>query len=320
MAAYLFVHFKEKRTPDGEQVYFGISRDGFRWEAVNRGEPVLWSYLGDRGVRDFTIARTGGGQFVILATDLSLAYGMPYYYENRWENIARLGSKCLVMWKSEDLIRWSEQEMVKLGNEDFGCLWAPDILYDRGEGDYIVHWSSSHSRNDFGAKGISYSRTRDFKTFSEPRLLYAGEVTNSGEVEVIDSAIYEENGAYYMFLKWAKNPARVVLLRSSSPTGEYNRVEEFDRSMECLEEGLYEAPTAFRTADGRWCLMLDFYGCGEEGQGYVPFLADSLESGKFVRADKEFSFPYGFKHGTVLQITDGEYERLRDFRKPPSWR
>ena len=24
--AYLFVHFREKTTPDGEQVYFGISR------------------------------------------------------------------------------------------------------------------------------------------------------------------------------------------------------------------------------------------------------------------------------------------------------
>ena len=35
--AYLFVHFREKTTPDGEQVYFGISRDGFHWEAVNDG-------------------------------------------------------------------------------------------------------------------------------------------------------------------------------------------------------------------------------------------------------------------------------------------
>ena len=25
---YLFTHFKEKITPDGEQVYFGISRNG----------------------------------------------------------------------------------------------------------------------------------------------------------------------------------------------------------------------------------------------------------------------------------------------------
>ena len=41
--AYLFVHFREKTTPDGEQVYFDISRDGFHWEAVNDGVPgVLW--------------------------------------------------------------------------------------------------------------------------------------------------------------------------------------------------------------------------------------------------------------------------------------
>ena len=37
MQAYLFVHFREKTTPDGEQVYFGLSKDGFHWEAVNEG-------------------------------------------------------------------------------------------------------------------------------------------------------------------------------------------------------------------------------------------------------------------------------------------
>lgn len=66
--------------------------------------------------------------------------------------------------------------------------------------------------------------------------------------------------------------------------------------------------------------MLDYYGCSEEGQGYVPFLADSLESGIFIRSDTAFSFPYGFKHGTILQITDEEYERLKVFRKLPSER
>ena len=52
MQAYLFVHFREKKTPDGEQVYFGLSRDGFHWESVNDGKPVLWSFYGDKGVRD----------------------------------------------------------------------------------------------------------------------------------------------------------------------------------------------------------------------------------------------------------------------------
>ena len=44
MQAYLFVHFREKTTPDGEQVYFGVSKDGFNCEELNCGAPVLWAY------------------------------------------------------------------------------------------------------------------------------------------------------------------------------------------------------------------------------------------------------------------------------------
>ena len=44
---YLFVHFRETTTPDGEQVYFALSKDGFHWEALNNGRPVLWAYYGD---------------------------------------------------------------------------------------------------------------------------------------------------------------------------------------------------------------------------------------------------------------------------------
>lgn len=316
MSAYLFVHFKEKRTPDGEQVYFGISRDGFHWDQVNDGMPVLWSYEGDKGVRDFTITRTKDNKFVILATDLSLSYGMPYQYENSWEKVGTEGSKDLVMWQSEDLIHWSNQKMLHLGDENFGCLWAPDIIYDRKADDYVIHWSSSHKSNHYGPKRIFYSRTKDFQNFTAPEILYEKE----NQCGVIDSAMYEENGKYYLFLKSERDPERIILLESDSVTGPFARIEAFDRSMESVEQGLYEAPTAFITADGRWCLMLDFYGCGAEGQGYVPFLADSLESGKFVRSDADFSFPYGFKHGTVLSITDEEYERLRAFHKMPSER
>lgn len=63
--------FSGKTIPDGEQVYFGISRDGFHWEAVNDGAPVLWAYYGDKGVRDFTITHSiETGKYYIFATDL----------------------------------------------------------------------------------------------------------------------------------------------------------------------------------------------------------------------------------------------------------
>lgn len=315
MQAYLFVHFKEKRTPDGEQVYFGISKDGFHWETVNEGNPVLWSYQGDHGVRDFTIIRTKDGRFLIMATDLSLAYGMPGKYQNSWKEISENGSKCLVLWESRDLIHWSDQRMIELGDENFGCLWAPDIIYDKEQDDYVVHWTAPHQWNHYGEKGIYYSRTKDFVQFSKPELLYQKE-----DSEVIDSAMYEEDGAYYMFLKSGANPQRIILLEGEHVTGPFHMIEEFNQSMSSLQQGLYEAPTAVQLEDGRWCLFLDFYGCGEEEQGYVPFIADRLKDGKFVRSDASFTFPYGFKHGTILKITMEEYERLKQYKKLPSER
>lgn len=226
--AYLFVHFREKTTPDGEQVYFGISRDGFHWEKVNDGAPVLWAYYGDKGVRDFTITHcTETGKYYIFATDLSLSYGMRNQYHNSWEEIGRNGSKCFSVWESENLVDWSDQRLVKIGNDDFGCLWAPDLLH------------SNHT------------------------------------------------------------------------TGPYVRMERFDESMKTVESGLYEAPTAVQLDDGRWCLFLDYYGVPGAGQGYVPFVADNLASGTFERSDASFSFPYGYKHGTILPITEEDYERLQ---------
>ncbi len=308
MKAYLFVHFKEKRTPDGEQVYFSVSKDGFHWEEVNGGNPVLWSYHGDKGVRDFTIVRTDTGSFRIFATDLSLAYGMRNQYHHSWEEISRNGSRELVMWESEDLVRWPQQKMITLGGKEFGCRWAPDIIRDKKKGDYILHWSSPHECNDYGEKAIYYTRTRDFEAFSQPELLYRKE--DSG---VIDSCMVEENGTYYLFVKSEKNPERIILLRSADPTGPFERMEAFDAEMNRLQAGLYEAPTAFRLEDGRWCLMLDYYGVPGKGQGYVPFLCDDIQGGIFKRSDARFSFPYGFKHGTVLEITSEEYERIKSY-------
>ena len=133
MQAYLFVHFKEKTTPDGEQVYFGLSKDGFHWEEVNGGNPVLWTYYGDKGVRDFTITRCeGNGKFFIFATDLSLSYGMRNQYHGSWDEIGRNGSKCFSVWESDNLVDWTEQRLAKIGDENFGCLWAPDMTGKTG--------------------------------------------------------------------------------------------------------------------------------------------------------------------------------------------
>jgi len=309
MSNYLFVHFREKTSPEGEQVHFAISRDGFHWEALNNGAPILWAYYGDKGVRDMTIVRDRHtGRFHIFATDLSLSYGMRNQYNHSWYGIDHHGSKALAHWWSDDLVHWSEEELITLGDERFGCLWAPDVIYDSENEDYILHWSSSHSDNDYGPKGIFYSRTKDFVNFTRPELLYR---RPQGQRGVIDSAMYEEDGRYYMFLKSEGNPHRIIMVAGDHATGPFTRVEKFDQSMLCLEEGMYEAPTAVRLDDGRWCLFLDYYGVPGAGQGYVPFVAESLKSAAFVRSDAAFHFPYGFKHGTILPITEEEFDRMK---------
>lgn len=318
MSAYLFVHFREKITPDGEQVHFALSRDGFHWEAVNHGHPVLWTYYGSRGARDFTICRCKNtGKFYIIATDLSLAYGMRGEFHHSWEAISRHGSKNLSIWESDDLVHWSEQKLLPIGLEEFGCMWAPDVLFDSAQGDYILHWSSSHSADHYRTKAIYCCRTRDFSSFTAPTLLYKKEGGT-----VIDSAMYEENGQYYLFVKSEGDPEKVILLRSSHACGPFERVSAFDESMAGCEDGLYEAPTAVQLDDGRWCLFIDYYGVRGRGQGYIPFLADTLASGRFTRCSAQradgrqtgkapFSFPYGFKHGTILKISSEEYERIK---------
>lgn len=305
--AYLFVHFKEKHTPDGEQVYFALSRDGFNWEQVNEGNPVLTSVKGDMGVRDCTIIRNKDGKFYIIATDLGLAAHFNGKYKGTWHEIGINGSKDLVLWESDDLINWSEQRMIHLGDEDFGCLWAPDIIYDKNEDNYVLHWSSSHKSNNYGPKKIYYSRTKDFKQYTKPQVLYEKE--DSG---IIDSAMYVKDDIYYLFVKSEKNPEIIILLKSENITGPFTRVHAFDEEMASLKQGMYEAPTAFETEDGRWCLFLDFYGTSKDKQGYVPFISEDIKEGRFIRSDEAFSFPYGFKHGTVLVITPDEYERIKN--------
>lgn len=307
MTNYLFVHFREKKTPDGEQVYFALSRDGFHWEAVKEGRPVLTSNVGEKGVRDHTIARLNDGSFVILSTDLSLANCFQSRYGGSWKRVSENGSPHLILWRSRDLIHWSRSECVNPDPDPShpGCRWAPDIIRDEKNGDYILHWSAPDPQGGYGRMRIMYARTADFRTFGKAQVLFAKE-----GYSFIDSAICQEEGRYYLFVKSERNPGRIVLLSSSEVTGPWSIVPGFHKTAYSLEEGKYEAPTAFRTDDGRWLLFLDCYASPER-QGYVPFVSESLASGAFKPAARECDFPYGFKHGTVLPITPEEYDRLK---------
>ena len=59
---YLFVTFKGESSPMSEQIYFALSQDGRKWEALNQSKPVLVSTLGEKGVRDPYLVRAPDGK------------------------------------------------------------------------------------------------------------------------------------------------------------------------------------------------------------------------------------------------------------------
>lgn len=75
MAGYLFVHFTGEQK-DGEQIYFSVSRDGLHWTDLNDGKPVLYSHIGECGVRDpFPVKNPLNGRYYLIATDLRIEKG-----------------------------------------------------------------------------------------------------------------------------------------------------------------------------------------------------------------------------------------------------
>lgn len=293
---YLFVHFTGE-SAEGEQVYFALSKDGLHWKDLNGGKPVLRSAIGEKGVRDPFILRSClDGCFYIIATDLRIANG------KGWDVAQYAGSRNMVIWKSEDLVSWSEPWMVEMDVPGAGCVWAPEAIYDPKEDSYLVFWASCVKEEADGeAKQRIYcAHTRDFVVFEKP------EKYIEREHHVIDTTIVEENGVFYRFSK-DETTKNIRMDMGRELLGAFEEVDS-----DCLS-GLMgvEGPTAFyMPAEGAWCLMVDQFAAG---LGYLPLLSSDLKNGEFRILDaSQYDMDRNTKrHGSVLSITGEEYERVK---------
>jgi GH43 family beta-xylosidase len=301
IGGYLFVTFNGETTPLTEQIHFGLSSDGRSWEALNDSRPVLVSQIGEKGVRDPFILRSHDGKkFYIIATDLSI------HLNPKWKRAATAGSKSIVVWESTDLVKWSKPRLVRIAADDAGCTWAPEAMYDEENGDYLVYWASANGRDNYSKFRIWAARTKDFVSFGEP-FIYL-----ERDYPVIDTTIISDSGRYYRFTKNERK--RTIFLDTSSHLmGPWTEVPDFS----LLNAEGYEGPTcyALQSADeGKtsWCLLLDHF---TKAAGYKAFITHDVAAGKFEPAD-DFSFPFKFRHGSVLALSPEEYTRLHAARNP----
>jgi sucrose-6-phosphate hydrolase SacC (GH32 family) len=290
--AYLFVHFinSDKNTEDSEQIYFSVSKDGLKWDTLNAAKPILTSKLGDLGVRDpFIIRSPKEDKFYIIGTDLSI------HYRGDWAEVQRSGSQSIMVWESTDLVNWSEQRMVKVGHDTAGCVWAPEAIYDKETEDFLVFWAS---RTNYGADKhrIFCSKTKDFKTFTEPQVYI------ERENDVIDTTIIEEDGRYYRFSK-DETTKTITAEVSDSLLGKFTNLETNLKDVYGVE-----GPECFKMkGENRWCLLLDHFAVEHK---YFPYYTTDLNSAQFIIDTKEFHIPVDAKHGGVTTITMEEYNAL----------
>lgn len=293
---YLFTTFKGGATPMTEQIYFGLSQDGFHWDALNNANPVLISDVGEKGVRDSYLLRAHDGKkFFLIATDLSSNLNRD------WHRATHAGSKCIVVWESDDLVKWSAPRLVKVAPDDAGCTWAPEAIYDEETKDYLVYWSSTTGRDNFAQQRIWSAHTTDFKEFSNPEIFIEKSST------VYDTDMIRAGNKYYRFSKDPQNKA-IIMETADKLAGPWSAVS----GLNLTDMQHCEGPAAFQltapsteSESGTWCLMLDHLG-----KNYDPYITTNLASGKFT-ASRDMKFPFAFRHGSILPLSTEEYQRVK---------
>ena len=290
---YLFTYFTGEGRSDGEQIYFATSKDGLFWDDLKDNEPILTSGVGEKGVRDpFILRSPEGDKFYMIATDLKI------YGNGDWNRAQRQGSKSIVVRESTDLVNWSKERLVKVARDDAGCTWAPEIVYDDKTGEYLVFWASRIGADNYAKQRIYIAKTRDFYTFTEPQV-YIERV-----VDVIDATIIKHDGVYYRFSKDETNK-NVIMDKCDQLLGK--AFTPVSAPVVEQQRGV-EGPAIYKlNGENKWVLLLDNYG----GRGYYPLITTDLASGDFrVLNASEYRMPTGPRHGTVISITQDEYDAL----------
>ena len=296
MQKYLFAYFTGN-APEQEQICFAVSDDGFNYTPLNGGRPIVASdsIARAQGVRDPHILRSKDGWFRMVVTDMRSSLG--------WSS-----NRGMVLMRSRDLVHW-EHHTVHFPERFKGTnfarvtrVWAPQTIYDKAAGKYMVYFSLL---TDDGS--IPYDRVywcyanKDFSDLeSEPQVLF------DFHAPAIDTDIVQtKDGLYHLFFKTEADGShkgiRQYTFRDLHRPETWTLHEGF---CETTKEDV-EGAGVFPFIGGGWCLMYDCYRSGH----YQFTRSDDLHTFSFVQ-DTETTGMFTPRHGTVIQISGKEYQRL----------
>lgn len=281
---YLFSYFKDNGQ-DG--LHLAFSRDGYHWNALKNDQSFLTPQVSkDKLMRD---------PCIIIGTDKKFHMVWTVSWNEKGIGYAA----------SEDLVHWSGQKFIPVMEHEPAAMncWAPEIFYDKGLDGYMIYWSTTipgrFAEGDTLGDAkynnrLYYTTTKDFKTFSDTKLLY-----DEG-FNVIDATIQKIDGKYVMFLKdETRFPEKkhIRIAMSDSLTGGYKLVSK------PITPDWVEGPTVTKV-DGYWVVYYDEYTRHHMG----AVRSKDLQIWEIVT--NSISFPEGTRHGTVFKARESILEKL----------
>ena len=270
---YVSTSFHE---PADEGLRFIYSYDGVHWDSI---EGVFLKPLVGRQkvMRDPSIVRSPDGTFHLVWT-------------SSWK-----GDRGFGYASSKDLIHWSEERFIEVMKDTTTVnVWAPELFYDDVKKQYMIIWAScvpgafpDYQEDHLNNHRLYYVTTKDFKKFSEAKLLFDPDFSS------IDATLVKRGDKdYVMVVKDNSRPMRNIKVAfASSPYGPWVGVSE------PFTESFTEGPsTAY--VDGYYYIYYDSYRHGIYGAHRTK---DFIT---FEDYTDKVKFPVGHKHGTVFMADE----------------
>lgn len=275
----VFAYFKGNGE-DG--LHLAASRDGFEWERLNGGRPLLAPQVGvERLMRDPHITRGPDGTFRMVWT-------------TGW-NEPTIGYA-----RSDDLVHWSEQRAISVMAHEPGTrnCWAPELFYDEPESRFVVFWSSTVEGRFAETAGrcedgynhrIYFTTTHNFEQFAPAAVLY------DPGFPVIDASMARDGDRVLLFVKdetrYPEPAKHIFLATADSALGPYGPPSK------PITGAWAEGPSAIKLG-GAWHVYFDCYRAKTYG---VVVSADLVN---WTDQSARLQMPDGASHGCVLTVTE----------------
>ena len=216
--SYLFCFFSNN-SPEGEQIRYAISDDGFNYRSLNDGKPVVLSdsIALTGSIRDPHLIRgVDGKTFYMVLTDMRSSLG--------WQS-----NDGLILMKSTDLIHWDHKaidfptrcpDLEGHDRDNLHAVWAPQTIWDPDSQRYMIYYSIGRHDWEYETNdSIRDEETGEKKPFYQPYFKIFYSYANEDFTDITEPKLLFDFGTAAIDGDIVRDEKKRPLLQGRGPIG-----------------------------------------------------------------------------------------------------